>query len=208
MSDKKLSDTIGHIALIEGVDSMTGADSIAPGVRGRSSEQPQQYVPAPGIDAPGLQREVERALFRQGALLDAQQWQAFIDGFTSDGVYWMPASPDQTDWLAEASIFAEDRMMMTIRRGRLEHPNAWSQAAEWGTNHLIGNVIIESASDTDVHSYARFQMMEQRRETARHFAGSYRHHWKRTEDGLKIKLQRVEMINAQSTFDYVLQAWV
>lgn len=208
MTDKNFNETIGHIALIESVDSMTGADSIAPGVRGRSRDQPQQYVPGLGIDAPELQREVERALFRQAALLDAQQWQAFIDEFTADGVYWMPATPEQTDWMAEPSIFAEDRMLMMIRRGRLEHPNAWSQAAEWGTNHLIGNIIIESASPTEVHSYARFQMMEQRREKARHFAGSYRHHWKRTAGGLKIQMQRVDMINAQATFDYVLQAWV
>jgi hypothetical protein len=42
----------------------------------------------------------------------------------------------------------------------------------------------------------------------RHFAGSYRHHLKRTTDGLKIKLQRVDMVNAQAPYEYVLQVWV
>ncbi len=208
MTKKSIDETLGSIALIESVDSMTGADSIAAGVRGRSLDQPRQYVPGEGVDAPEMQRAVERALYRQGAMLDAQDWQGFIDLFTPDGVYWMPASADQPDWLDYPSIFAEDRMMMMIRKGRLEHPNAWSQAAEWGTNHMVGNLIIESVSDTDVHSYARFHLFEQRRENARHFAGSYRHHWKRTDDGLKIKLQRVDMINGQATYDYVLQAWV
>lgn len=208
MTDRDMNRTLGHIALIESVDSLTGADAIAPGARGRSGDQPRQYVPRAALDAPEVQREVERHLFRQAALLDAQHWQAYIDCFTADGVYWMPVTPDQTDWLSEPSIFAEDRMMMTIRRGRLEHPNAWSQAAEWGTNHLVGNVIIESVTDDAVHSYARFQMMEQRRDDVRHFAGSYRHHWQRTPDGLRVKLQRVDMINAQATFEYVLQAWV
>lgn len=208
MSEKNVNEAIGSIALIEAVESITGADSIAPGTRGRSSERPQQLLPGPGIDAPELQREVERALIHQAAVLDAQQWQSFIDTFTVSGVYWMPAHSAQTDWLGEPSIFAEDILMMEIRRGRLEHPNAWSQAAEWGTSHLIGNVLIESADGEDIHSYARFQMMEQRREMVRHFAGSYRHHWKRTDEGLRIELQRVDMMNGQATYDYVLQAWV
>jgi hypothetical protein len=42
----------------------------------------------------------------------------------------------------------------------------------------------------------------------RHFAGSYRHELKRTQDGLRIKLQRVDMTNAQAAYDYVLQVWV
>ena len=29
-------------------------------------------------------------------MLDGKDWQGFIDLFTDDGVYWMPASPEQT----------------------------------------------------------------------------------------------------------------
>lgn len=209
MSEKPAGgEAFGHVALIESVESMTGADAIEPGVRGRSGEVNRQYVPSEGVDAPEVQRLVERTLYRQCALLDAKDWQGFIDQFAPDGVYWMPANANQTDWLNEPSIFAEDCMMMMIRQSRLEHPNAWSQAAEWGTSHLVGNVIIESVTDSEIHSYARFQMMEQRREDTRFFAGTYRHHWLRTSDGLRIKLQRVDMVNGQATYDYVLQAWV
>jgi hypothetical protein len=42
----------------------------------------------------------------------------------------------------------------------------------------------------------------------RHFAGSYRHDLKKTKDGYRIKLQRVDMTNAQAAYDYVLQVWV
>jgi hypothetical protein len=51
-------------------------------------------------------------------------------------------------------------------------------------------------------------MMELRRDDVRHFAGSYVHHLKKTKDGYRIKLQRVDMTNAQAAFDYVLQVWV
>ena len=39
-----------------------------------------------------LQREVEQLLYRQAELLDAKHWQAWIDLFADDGVYWMPVA--------------------------------------------------------------------------------------------------------------------
>ena len=55
---------------------------------------------------------------------------------------------------------------------------------------------------------SRFHMMELRRDDVRHFAGSYEHHLKTTKRGYRIKLQRVDMANAQAAYDYVLQVWV
>jgi hypothetical protein len=52
-------------------------------------------------------------------------------------------------------------------------------------------------------------MMELRRDSVRHFGGSYRHTLVRDAAGaLKIKLQRVDLFNSQAPFDYVLQVWV
>jgi hypothetical protein len=50
--------------------------------------------------------------------------------------------------------------------------------------------------------------MEFRNDATRHFAGSYIHHLKRTKNGWRIGRQRVDMVNAQGPYDYVLQAWV
>ena len=41
-------------------------------------------------------------------------------------------------------------------------------------------------------------MMELRRDEVRHFGGSYRHRWCATADGLRIRLQRVDMMNGQA----------
>jgi 3-phenylpropionate/cinnamic acid dioxygenase small subunit len=72
----------------------------------------------------------------------------------------------------------------------------------------VGNVLIESVSATQLEVYSRFQMMELRRDVVRHFGGSYRHTLVRQEGGWKIRLQRVDMTNAQALYDYVIQAWV
>ena len=215
MEKKQVDQALGRSVVIEAVESMTGAESIAPDHQGRGAGSPEMYVPQVHAPISGmvdimLRQEVETLLFRQAALLDARRWQEWIDLFDEEGVYWMPVEPGQNDWLSEPSIFAEDKLMMEIRMGRLSHPNAWSQAAMWGTNHLVGNLVIEAvdtaAGTLDV--YSRFQMMELRRDQVRHFGGTYRHHLVRTPDGLRIRLQRVDMMNGQAAYDYVLQAWV
>src|ERR1700716_368996 len=124
------------------------------------------------------QHAVEQFLYRQAELLDEKRWQDYIDLFAEDGMYWMP-------------------------------PDAWSQRPLWGTNHVVGNVVVERESPNgDVVARSRFHMMELRRDDVRHLAGLYIHHLKKTKDGYRIKLQRVDMTNAQAAYDYVLQVWV
>lgn len=206
--DTVASGVIENKVIIEGADTATGAEAVAPEARGRVLEVQTQYVPGEGIIDAVLQRRVETFLTRQAAWLDARDWQAFIDCFTNDGMYWMPVAPEQTSWETEPSIFAEDVLMMEIRKNRLQHPNAWSQAPLWGTNHMVGNVIIEQHQGDRVEVYSRFQMMEMRRDDVRHFGGTYRHTLVDDGNGFRIALQRVDLMNGRAAYDYVLQAWV
>ena len=197
----------------------TGAQSVEPthSPRARQGGQasPARAVPKPEAPnaavagTPDLHREVEQLLFLQAELLDGKHWQAWMDLFTDDGIYWMPVAPEQTEWESTPSIFIEDKPMMEIRKDRVSHPNAWSQAPQWETNHLVSHVALESAQGDSIQVRSRFHMMELRRDSVRHFGGSYRHTLVRgDDDGLKIRLQRVDLFNGQATFDYVLQIWV
>jgi 3-phenylpropionate/cinnamic acid dioxygenase small subunit len=188
----------------------TGAQSIAP------DHSPREAVPAARAPADkrapappdDLLREVEQFLYRQAELLDGKYWQDYVDLFADDGLYWMPVTPDQTDWESTPSIFIEDKAMMETRMGRVTHPNAWSQAPIWATNHIVGHVTLESVRGREIVARSRFHMMELRRDAIRHFGGSYRHTLVRTPAGLRIKLQRVDLFNGQAPYDYVLQVWV
>ena len=154
------------------------------------------------------QFEVEQFLYKQAELLDTKQWKAWIDLFTDDGIYWMPPDASYKTWDGQPAIFAEDKNLMTVRMNRVLHPDAWSQRPLWGTNHVVSNVVIEKNSPGEIVVRSRFHMMELRRDDVRHFAGSYTHHLKKTGKGYCIKLQRVDMTNAQAAYDYVLQVWV
>jgi len=155
-------------------------------------------------------REVEQFLYRQAELLDEKRWEDFIGLFAADGMYWMPAAPEQTTGEGVPSIFYEDRNLMTVRMKRVTHPHAWSQSPMWGTSHLVSNVAIEreDARTGELTVRSRFHMMEFRRDASRHFAGTYRHQLVRENGTYRIKLQRVDMVNGQGPYDYVLQVWV
>jgi benzoate/toluate 1,2-dioxygenase subunit beta len=156
-----------------------------------------------------IQHEVEQFLYRQAACLDGKQWQDWIDLFTPDGIYWMPPDASYETWDGQPAIFAEDKNLMTVRMLRVLHPDAWSQRPLWETNHVVSNVRIRKANKNgDVEVTSRFHMMELRRDDVRHFAGSYFHRLKKMKTGYAIKLQRVDMTNAQAAYDYVLQVWV
>ncbi|HZJ67119.1 MAG TPA: aromatic-ring-hydroxylating dioxygenase subunit beta [Kofleriaceae bacterium] len=200
--------------VIEGAggDAQVGAQAIAPDHSPRAAPSagavvPQVVRPA-SVPATDVLREIEQFLYRQSELLDGRLWQDYIDLFTDDGVYWMPVTPEQTEWEGSPSIFAEDKHMMEVRMGRVTHPTAWSQAPMWATSHVIGNVVIEAEAPGEWQVRSRFHMMELRRDTVRHFGGTYRHTLVRHAGQLKIKLQRVDMFNAQAPYDYVLQVWV
>ena len=156
-----------------------------------------------------LQHEVEQFLYQQAEYLDRKQWQEWIDLFSADGIYWMPPDATYKTWDGQPAIFAEDKNLMTVRRLRVLHPDAWSQRPLWETNHIVSNVMIKKvAKNGDIEVRSRFHMLELRRDDVRHFAGSYSHILKKSKQGYRIKLQRVDMSNAQAAYDYVLQVWV
>ena len=188
----------------------TGAQAIEPSHSPRSPQMTAAPLPLPGLAVGAdVQREVGQLLYRQAELLDGKHWQAWMDLFADDGIYWMPARPEQTEWESSPSIFIEDKLLMEIRKGRVTHPNAWSQAPLWETNHIVSHVAIESVENNRMVVRSRFHMMELRRDTIRHFGGRYHHTLVRANDGAwRIQLQRVDLFNAQAPFDYVIQIWV
>ena len=210
MTDELKKRLLEEVVIFSGKqEAQTGAESLAPdhSPRERYRARPLPERSAVRVEA-DLQRRVEQFLFYQAELLDTKSWQAYIDLFADEGVYWMPARPEQTEWLDSASIFAEDRQLMSVRMGRITHPNAWSQAPLWETNHVVGNVVIEELGESRIRVRSRFQVQELRRDQLRSLAGVYRHTLVRRDEDFKIELQRVDLMNAQAPFDYTIQAWV
>ena len=156
------------------------------------------------------QQNVEQFLYKQADILDQRDWDAWLDLFTKDGKYWMPAYPDQQTGEGLPNIFYEDRYLMDMRIRRVEHPYAHSQKAGHRTSHVVSNVIIDSENgkNGDLVCTSRFHMVEYRLEDQRYFGGKYTHNLERIDDNYRIKLQRVDIANVEGPFDYVMQVWL
>ena len=156
------------------------------------------------------QRKVEKFLYFQAEILDERRWDEWLDLFTDDGMYWMPASKDQKDGEGQPNIFYEDYHLMNMRIRRVKHPYAHSQAAGHRTSHVVSNVIIQSEDvpGRELIVSSRFHMIEYRLDEQRFFGGKYTHTLKITDSGYKIQLQRVDLVNVEGPFDYVMQVWL
>ena len=156
------------------------------------------------------QRAVEQFLYRQAEILDERRWDDWLGLFSEDGRYWMPAQEEQTTGDGVPNIFYEDRDLMSVRINRVSHPRAWSQHPPNRTSHVVSNVVVE-AEDPDtgeVIARSKFYAAEFRNDETRHFAGKYRHHLRRTADGYRIALQRVDLVDAEGPYEFVLQYWL
>jgi 3-phenylpropionate/cinnamic acid dioxygenase small subunit len=156
------------------------------------------------------QRAAEQLIYRQAEILDDRRWDEWLALFTEDGRYWMPTHEGQEKGDGVPNIFWEDIDLMTVRIGRNTHPHAWSQNPPNRLSHVVSNVIVESEDPKtgDLVVRSKFHCSEYLRYEVRHFAGKYRHELAKTPDGYRIRLQRVDLLNAEGPFDYVIQWWL
>jgi len=144
--------------------------------------------------------DIAQFLFAEAELLDTGAYDEWLDLFTDDGRYWVPASPTQTDPLNQVSLYYENLALMQARIGRLRHPRAMGLPVR--TSHLIGNITpIGQTADGDLIVRSRFQMIEFIDDAQRLHGGLVTHHLVADGPGWKIRLKRVDLVNAGGIFE-------
>jgi ethylbenzene dioxygenase subunit beta len=158
----------------------------------------------PSSQALSAAREAfELFLIHEAKLLDERRFRDWMELFTEDGAYWVPAAPNQESPFNHASLFYDDRTLMKTRIDRLEHPRIHIQTPPSRTAHIVGNTLVERVDEAkgEVEVSSTVMMVEYREENQRIFAGRQYHHLRRFGDGYKILLKRVNLINCDSAFD-------
>ncbi len=145
----------------------------------------------------------ELFLIEEARLLDERRFREWMGLFTDDGVYWVPSTPDQHSPHTQASLFYDDRQLMTTRIERLEHPLIHVQSPPSQTVHLVSNVAIQSADDAvGVYTITSNMIMtEFRLDQQRMFAGRQTHQLQRDGAGFRIAQKRVDLVNCQGAFE-------
>lgn len=146
------------------------------------------------------ERAVERFLIEEAELLDVGDYDTWLALFTEDAYYWVPSHPRQTDPLGDISLYYEDRALMHARIGRLRHPRAMGLPLR--TSHLLGNIRITGRTERgDLVVRSRFQMLEFVLDEQRLHGGAVTHHLAPADEGWRIRLKRVDLVNAGGVFD-------
>lgn len=153
--------------------------------------------------------EAEDFLFRQAEYIDRRDYEAWLSLFTPDGLYWIPARPGDTDPETELSFMFDDLPMMVARAERLLAFGTAGQQPITRSSHIVSNVrVAEGASAGEVVVHSRFHVTQFRRDVTKYFSGSYTHHLVATSDGVKIRLQRIDLIDCDGIHDYILQVFL
>jgi benzoate/toluate 1,2-dioxygenase beta subunit len=158
-------------------------------------------MPASTVDREAF----ETFLIRETRLLDERRFREWMELFTEDGIYWVPATPGQESPLDRASLFYDDRQLMKTRVDRLEHPLIHVQTPPSQTVHLVGNVLVDAAEETkgEYAVSSSVIMVEYRLDRQRIFAGRQIHRLRRVGQELKIAHKRVDLANCESAFEAI-----
>ena len=160
------------------------------------------------IDNEEALRRAEALIEFETGLLRTRQFNAWLDLFTPDGVYWLPVSPDQTDPFADPSHIFETRPALDARIERLYDPRVLPQTPVSRVSRLLGRPWLIRVADACVEVAVTFHIVESRAASAkdeplRIFAGEARYCMVPDEQAamkLRIKSKRVDLVNSESAF--------
>lgn len=135
--------------------------------------------------------DVEDFLYYEAALLDEWRLEEWLDLFTIDCVYEVPAPDRPDDDPAETFALIHDRRPMLEQRViRLKKPTAHAEFPHSRTRRLITNVRIISADSDQVRVGANFAVFRVRNGIEVTYVGRYEYELTLGADGWKIRRRK------------------
>jgi benzoate/toluate 1,2-dioxygenase subunit beta len=147
---------------------------------------------------PLTRTDAEDLLYTEAALLDDRRFDQWLEMFTDDAVYWVPARFGPSDPSRQSSFIYDDRPRMGDRVWRLSEGPAHAQIPPSATRHLVSNVQIVEADDLLVTVRSNFAIFESRKDVLRTFAGDYLHQIRREPDGWKFSSKKATLVNLEA----------
>lgn len=143
-------------------------------------------------------------VYAEARMLDEQRFEDWLELLTEDGYYWMPLAHDQTDPILHTSLLYEDKLLLRVRVERLAGQRTFSQQPRSRSHHLLARPEIEADHEWHAPPEGRyvvrtaFHYVESRLDQQILFAGWSTHQLVNTEDGLKMNLKRVDLVNCDA----------
>ena len=156
-----------------------------------------------------LEREVEDFLVREAALLDEWRLDDWLDLFTEDARYLVPATDGRTaDPKETLAIINDDMARLRGRVERLKSRHAHREFPWSRTRRFVTNVMIKDISGEEIHVNASFLVYRIRSGQVDPLIGSYVHTLRRVDGSLKIAARKavldLEALRPHGTLSIIL----
>jgi benzoate/toluate 1,2-dioxygenase subunit beta len=148
------------------------------------------------------QAEAAAFLYREALLLDSGDYDGWLDLFTHDCLFWMPAWRDEgtqtDDPERELSlIYYRGRRNLEDRVKRIRSGFSIASAVMQRVAHMIGNVLVEAVDDTHVRLNSSFivNVHDVRTNRSHAYFGRYEHELRLDDGEWKISQKIIRLMN-------------
>ena len=146
--------------------------------------------------------EAEDLLYREAALLDDGHWDAWLDLYTEDAVFWMPAWRDEETPTADPDkelslIYYEGRSGLEDRVLRARSGQSVASTPRPRCIHCITNVVVlhDDAVNAEIGASFVVHLHDVRAERSHAFFGRYRHRLRREGGEWRIAGKKILLLN-------------
>lgn len=143
-------------------------------------------------------------IYDEVALLDAQDYDAWLALLDDDYHWWMPMRHEQTSPLTESSLLYEDLFVTKLRINRLRNVRNFSQQPKSRSQHLLQRpVIVLSELDGELTANSRSQLIysESRGNNEWHYAACLELSFRYRQSKWLILSRKTTLLNFERPLD-------
>jgi benzoate/toluate 1,2-dioxygenase beta subunit len=155
---------------------------------------------APPMRSEADHRAVADFLYLEARLADEARYAEWLELWTDDGVYWVPATTDSgADPERHLSHIYDNRARIETRVKLLQTGVRHSQEPASQMRRLVSNIEVEAAADGELVAGSNFILAElavQARRELHWWAGRVMHRLRRVDGRLRMSRKTVVLVNA------------
>ena len=150
---------------------------------------------APGPASPETVLRISNFLYHEAALLDARQFEAWLDLYSDDAIYWLPSHPAASP-THDVSLVYDDRARLQERVKRLCSGFTYAQNPPTRTCHVVGNVRLLREIDGDLEIASNLVVAEVRRGVQTVYAAQVTHQLVPRGESWQIRRKVIHLLNS------------
>jgi len=148
-----------------------------------------------------LEQSLADFVYLENRLLDERRFNEWYDLYADDGLYWVPARPDQTNHETEPSIALETKMLLKLRIERLGHARAYSLSPQVRSLRVVQKPYVSDRAglSADMHSIScNLFYMESQAQDQIILCARVDYLLREADEQFKIVQKRVQLLNADA----------